>query len=354
MLLPVLSTVCLCAGAVVLALGIAALPLFGGVRVYRRLRRSNENVAAGAASGEVGAAGGGHRRIGRSNAANALRGAAAGPLGGDQLPTNAHLAMAAAAAAASNEDVWNRTVQMYSARLRNRSGEVIRIPGRFGMNNLHNSNNNNNTSVDQLTDAPTTPRGFHFSGWFDSSLMLNSPDDNDSFFMPMRALEERDLFSHDGFNDFSDSSDDEGREEEGENRDSYLYLRDNFVNRTSAMKMYNSSNRAAGRANGVVLKFTEQDLDEIIDENYPRISKGGFVHNHHRNCHHHKHLPKASKSKASKKIKNQGKVKSSKPDDAEIVIKSSSSGASKAEVATPALLLESAVPVITESSTTTN
>lgn len=349
MLLPVLSTVCLCAGAVVLALGIAALPLFGGVRVYRRLRRSNESTAAASGAGQVGGATGGHRRTGRSNAnANDIR-TGAGPHEGDQLPTNAHLAMAAAAAAASNEDVWNRTVQMYSARLRNRGGEAnVRTLGRFGMNNLNN--NNDNAAVDQLTNLPTTPRGFHFSGWFDSSSMLNSPVYNDPFFTPMRALDERDLFSPDGFHDLSDSSDDEAGVEEGENRDSYLYWRDNFVNRTSAMKMYNSSIRANDRANGCVLKFTEQDLNEIIDENYPMKFSKEFVHNYHRNCHYHMDLTKGSKSKAPKKIKNQTKVKSSKLDA--VQIESQSSGDSKEEVATKTFSHESSVP-ITESTTTT-
>lgn len=45
--LPVLTTVGLCVGAVVLAVGVTALPLFGGIHVYRRLKHSNRPVSSG-------------------------------------------------------------------------------------------------------------------------------------------------------------------------------------------------------------------------------------------------------------------------------------------------------------------
>lgn len=265
MLLPVLSTVCLCAGAVVLALGIAALPLFGGMRVYRRIRYPT------------------HRRANRANGTTAAHRSFAGA--GRQYPVRERTVEERAL----DEDVWNRTIQLYNNRLRNRSNErMIRRPQ---VGEMHDANNNNGNSIATQT-TPMTSRSFQFS-WFDSSLMLDGADlefEGDAQYHHNGGDLPHDLVSEIFHIEDIDIPED-GR--------IFCSLQDESLNlkRTSEMKPYNSH---SGR-NPVVLKFTEQDLHEIIDDNYQHDN---LTSSRQQQLHRHRSGKlKASKAKKPKEVK---------------------------------------------------
>lgn len=277
MLLPVLSMVCLCAGAIVLTMGIAALPLFGGVRVYRRLART------GSISNR-------HRMNGRLfhngsmeivppttntstiNAHNIGRARLNGRRMNRALVQYSNELINGNMETANNDDTWNRTVQMYNNRLRNRSRILVEtLPSPFSVNSNHRTSHFNDTS--DTTDVSSFQQKMTLH-----SISLNPNDDAD---------EKNDL-EHDELESSIINS--------SNNNNGFPY----YLQYTPAMRLHNPRN---GR-NAVVLNLTTDDLGEIIDESYAKQKSKSSKHNHHHHHHHRHHHHRRRRQQKSSKSKS--------------------------------------------------